>query len=148
MSSRARSGVLLVAILGVAAAGFLLGLRLGERASEPGTRTLTLDRPAAAQPRDVALRSPAGFTGFEDGALGGRVTRSGLTEDLEDGVFAVRTGSARMQVRTLEPARLFEIVPAGAPLAPGDVVVVRLGEDGAIEAVLRVPVDLREGDSR
>jgi hypothetical protein len=99
----------------------------------------------------VALRSSAGFTGFEEGALGGAVTRSGVAEGGEggeEGVLAVQTESARMQVRLSSPDRLYRIVPAEAPLAAGDVVVVRVDEDGVAEAVLRVPADLREGDSR
>jgi len=148
VSSSARSGLVVVAVLLIAVGGFFAGMQLGERASEPGTQTLTLDRPSATDPRDVALRSLAGFTGFEEGALGGAVTRSGVAESGEDGVLAVQTESARMQVRTSSPARLFRIVSAEAPLARGDVVVVRVDEDGVAEAVLRVPVDLREGDSR
>lgn len=148
MSSSARSGLVVVAVLLLAVGGFFTGMQFGERSSAPGTQALTLDRPSATEPRDVALRSSAGFTGFEEGALGGAVTRSGVAETGEDGVFAVQTESARMQVRTSSPARLYRIVPAEAPLAPGDVVVVRVDEDGAAEAVLRVPADLREGDSR
>lgn len=148
MSSGARSGLVVGAVLLLAVGGFFAGMQLGERASEPGSHTLTLDRPSATERRDAALRSSAGFTGFEEGALGGAVTRSGVAESGEDGVFAVQTESARMQVRTSSPARLFRIMAARAPLAPGDVVVVRVDEDGVAEAVLRVPADLREGDSR
>ena len=148
MSSGARSGLVVVAVLLLTVGGFFAGVQLGESASEPGTRTLTLDRPSATEPRDVALRSSAGFTGFEEGALGGAVTRSGVADGGEEGVLAVQTESARMQVRLSSPARLYRIVTAEAPLAAGDVVVVRVDEDGVAEAVLRVPADLREGDSR
>ena len=150
MSSRARSGIFLVALLIVAVGGFMSGTRLGERASEPGTQALHLDRPSAAAPRDVALRSPAGFTGFEEGALGGLVTRSGLAELEPDaeGIFTVATDSATLRVRTLSPARLFRIVTLDGPLATGDIVVVRTAGDGVAEAILRIPPDLREGDSR
>ncbi|MCK9495080.1 MAG: hypothetical protein M0R75_06235 [Dehalococcoidia bacterium] len=148
MSSGVRSGLVALAILALGIGGFVGGMRLGERASEPGTDTLTLDQPSAAAPRDVALRSPAGFTGFEDGALGGVVTRNGVVTAGEDGAFAVQTGSATLQLRTTSPARMYRIAPVDGSLAAGDVVVVRLDEDGAAEAVLRVPADLREGDSR
>ncbi len=148
MSSRARSGIFLVALLVVAVGGFVVGSRLGERASEPGTQTLAVDRPSAAAPRDVALRSPAGFTGFEAGALGGLVTRSGTAAPDEDGVFTVTTDSATLRVRTTSPARLFRIVPLDGALSTGDIVVVRTDEDGVAEAILRIPPDLREGDSR
>lgn len=150
MSSSVRSGLVVTVVLLLAAGGFYLGVRLGERASEPGTTALTLDSPSAAAPRDVALRSGAGFTGFEAGALGGVVTRSGVaeTDDTEGGTFAVQTATARLEVRTSAPARLYRIVPAEDALAPGDVVVIRVAEDGTAEAVLRVPADLREGDSR
>lgn len=148
MSSSARSGLVVAAVLLIAVGGFVAGMQLGQRASEPGSQTLTLDRPSATEPRDVALRSSAGFIGFEEGALGGAVTRSGVTEAGEDGNLAVQTESARMQVSISSPARLYRIVAAQSPLAPGDVVVVRLDEDGLAEAVLRVPEDLREGDSR
>lgn len=148
MSSSARSGVVIVAVLLITVGGFFAGMQFGERGSEPGSRTLTLDRPSATEPRDVALRSAAGFTGFEEGALGGAVTRSGVAETGADGVLAVQTQSAAMQVRMTSPARLYRIVSAETALAPGEVVVVRLDEDGVAEAVLRVPSDLREGDSR
>jgi len=148
MSSRAKSGLLIVAAFAIAVGGFLAGTSLGERASEPGTQTLTLDRPSASAPRDIALYSAAGFSGFEEGALGGLVTRSGAAEVGADGTVIVKSGSATLQVRTLSPARLFSIVPATASLAAGDIVVIRLAEDGAAEAILRVPADLREGDSR
>jgi len=148
MSSRARSGLLVVTILVIAVGGFFAGTRLGERASQAGTQTLTLDRPSASAPRDVALQSAAGFSGFEEGALGGLVMRSGTAEIGEEGTVVVQSGPARLQVRTLSPARLFRIVAADSPLAPGDVVVVRVDEDGVADGVLRVPADLREGDSR
>ncbi len=148
MSSGAKSGVLIVAVFVIAIGGFFAGTRLGERASEPGTQTLTLDRPSASTPRDVALHSTAGFSGFEEGALGGLVTRSGSAEVGEEGTVIVRSGDATLQVRTLSPARLFNIASADAGITPGDIVVVRIAEDGAAEAILRVPADLREGDSR
>ncbi len=148
MSSAARSGLIAAVMLAVAVGGFLAGVKLADRASQPGTETLTLERPSAAAPRDVALRSPAGFTGFEEGSLGGEVTRSGETVAAEDASFAVVGGGARLDVRLSAPARLFRIVPGSEPLAAGDVVVIRLAADGAAEAVLRVPSDLREGDSR
>jgi hypothetical protein len=150
MSSRARSGIFLLALLAVAVGGFAAGARLGERASEPGAQTLSVARPSAAILRDVALRSPAGFTGFEEGALGGVVSRSGLVASSADadGAFTVATGSATLEVRTLSPARLFRIVTLDRPLTAGDIVVVRTAEDGTAAAILRIPPDLREGDSR
>lgn len=148
MNSRVRTLIAAGIGLVIVAGGFFAGSALGERASRPGTQTLTLERPAAAAPRDVALRSGAGFTGFEDGALGGAVTRSGTIAEGEDGAFAVETGSARLDVRATSPARLYRIAAGGGGVEAGDIVVVRVGEDGVAEAILRVPPDLREGDSR
>jgi len=141
----------ILAIVGLVLAGVvgvLGGMRLGEAASEPGLQTLTVADPRSTAPRDDAPRSPAGFTGFEDGALGGVVTRTGTTTAFEDGRFSVMTGSAVMDVRVSATTRLYRLVEADSPLAAGDVVVVSLDASGAPTAVLRVPADLREGDSR
>jgi hypothetical protein len=150
VSPRRRLMAALSAIVLVAAAagGFLLGVALGERASQPGTQVLTVDRPASVAPRDVALRSAGGFTGFEAGALGGEVTREGVATGVTAEGLTLASGAAVMQVRYVDTTRFYHLVDADRPLAPGDVVVVRLGRDGVAEAVLRVPADLREGDSR
>jgi hypothetical protein len=146
--SRVTSILAILGLLFAAVGGVVGGMRLGEAASEPGSQTLTVADPRSATPRDDLLRSPAGFTGFEDGALGGVVTRSGTTTAFEDGRFSVVTGSAVMDVRISATTRLYRLVEAPGPLATGDVVVVSLDATGAPIAVLTVPADLREGDSR
>lgn len=131
-----------------AAGGVLGGMRIAERANEPGVQTVPVTAPRSAGASDLALRSAAGFTGFEEHALGGRVTRTGTTSASADGVFEVQSGPSAMTIQTSSPVRLFRIEGASQPLAPGDVVVVRLDEAGNPLAVLRLPGDLREGDAR
>ncbi len=135
---------LVVAALG----GVVGGMRLAERVNEPGTSVATVAHPASAPRAEIALRSPAGFTGFEAGALGGSVTRTGAIAAGEGAAFDVRSGASAMTVRATSTVRLYRIQDTDRPLAPGDVVVVRLDEAGSATAVLRIPPDLREGDSR
>lgn len=148
LPSSVASALAIGGLLLAGAAGLAGGMRLGERASEPGSHTVTLTDPRSAPARSGALVSPAGFTGFEDGALGGIVTRTGTTTAMEDGQFGVLTGSAAMDVRVTRSTRLYRLVEADGAVSMGDVVVVRLDSTGAPVAVLRVPADLREGDSR
>lgn len=146
--SRVTSALAILGLLIAGAVGVAGGMRLGEAAGEPGVRTLAVADPRSAAPRDDALHSPAGFTGFEDGALGGVVTRTGTTTAFEDGRFSVLSGSAVMDVRISATTRLYRLAEADDPLVEGDVVVVSVDAAGVPVAVLRVPDDLREGDSR
>lgn len=146
--ARVTSMLAVLGLLLAAVGGTFGGMRLGETASQPGSQTLTVADPRSAPRHDDMLRSPAGFTGFEDGALGGVVTRSGVTTAFEDGRFSVVSGSAVMEVRISAPTRLYRLVEAPTPLATGDVIVVNLDATGAPTAVLSIPADLREGDSR
>ncbi|MEX1022942.1 MAG: hypothetical protein WD058_07320 [Dehalococcoidia bacterium] len=139
----AMAGLVLASVAGVFA-----GLGLAERANEQRVETLVLAAPASAEARDPALRSAGGFTGFEPSAIAGTVTRSGQIAPGGGETFEVVTGAASMRVSTTSYVRLFHIEAADAALAAGDLVVVRTDEDGGAAAVLRVPPDLREGDSR
>lgn len=132
-----------------AAGGAFAGMRLAERANTPGTETVVVEAPASAPASDTApLRSPAGFTGFEQDALSGHVTRVGSATAPVDGAFEVRSGGATMTVTTASTVRLYRITADAPPLATGDVVVIHLDESGAPMAALRIPPDLREGDAR
>ncbi|MQC17341.1 MAG: hypothetical protein DWG82_03790 [Chloroflexi bacterium] len=138
----------LTAIAGIAMAGLLLGVRLGDQASQPGEQVLTLERPSTVAPREAGLRSLAGFSGFEDGALGGLVARAGAAQAVDGNLLVVESASARTEIRYTSPTRFFVIAGAqGGPQA-GDVVVARLAPDGSAEALLIVPGDIREGDAR
>lgn len=148
MSGRLATIGAITGLLLASVGGVFVGMRLAERVNEPATQVLAVEDPESAPASDVARRSPAGFTGFEQDALGGRVTRAGATSEANAGAFEVREGPASMIVRTTTTTRLYRIAAAERPLAPGDVIVVRLDESGAPLAVLRVPPDLREGDAR
>lgn len=148
MTSRWRTALSLVALVAFAAGGFWLGARLGEQASEPGMQVLSLDRPSTIPPREAGLRSPAGFSGFEDGALPGLVARAGTVTASDDSTLVVESGSARTEVRYTSPTRFLTLLDAGRALQAGDVVVIRTAADGSAEAVLVVPGDIREGDAR
>ena len=77
--------VAVIGLLSAAAAGAAAGIVLGDRASEPGSRTLSLVDPAFQQLiAEPALRSDGGFTGFGGlPALNGRVLRFGTVRALE-----------------------------------------------------------------
>ena len=128
--------------------GLVAGMQLGQLASTPDEQVLALDRPSTVADRDVALRSVAGFSGFEAGALRGEVTRTGAITAPTANTLIVDSGIATAEFRFTSPTRLYRIQPTSVPLRPGDVVVIRLSAEGMGEASLRVPGDLREGDSR
>ena len=95
------------------------------------------------------LRSPGGFTGIDGRpALGGNVVRVGQTDAVAAQSIEVLDGSGTFTVSLVEPLRLYRLGPADLPLAPGEVVLVRVDAGGVPQAVLRVPSDLGEGDTR
>jgi len=148
MSRRWRALATLTALVAVGGIGFWGGMSLGERASQPETRVLSLDRPSTVAPREAGVRSAAGFSGFEAGALGGAVSRSGAASASGDGQLVVESASARAEVQYSNASRFFAIGAASRAPQAGDIVVVRVSADGAAEAVLLVPGDIREGDAR
>jgi hypothetical protein len=148
MSRRWRALVTLTALVVVGGAGLWGGMWLGERASQPEMRVLSLDRPSTVAPREAGVRSAAGFSGFEAGALGGAVSRSGTASPSGDGQLVIESASARAEVQYANASRFFAIDAASRAPQSGDVVVVRLTADGVAEAVLLVPGDIREGDAR
>lgn len=146
----ARTALLLAALALAGAGGALFGVRLGERATEPGMDVVTIEAPerAAGTPA-VALRSAGGFTGFGGTpALPGDVLRAGIIQDLQPGAFAIGAPGSTTEVRFRTPRRLLRIRPLGSALdgeldgalATGDVVVVRL-VGGVPVGVLRVAGD-------
>lgn len=148
MSRRWRALATLTALVAVGGGGLWGGMWLGERASQPETQVLSLERPSTVAPREAGVRSAAGFSGFEAGALGGAVSRSGTTSASGDGQLIIESASARAEVQYSNTSRFFAIGAASRAPQAGDVVIVRLNADGAAEAVLLVPGDIREGDVR
>ncbi|MCK9485605.1 MAG: hypothetical protein M0R73_02725 [Dehalococcoidia bacterium] len=148
MSSRLLTLGAIAGLVLAGVGGAFAGMQLAERANTPGTQTVAMEAPASAPVHDIALRSAAGFTGFEQDALGGQVTRTGSAAPASDGTFEVRSGGATMTVATTSTVRLYRIDASGRPLTEGDVVVIRVDEAGAPVAALRIPPDLREGDAR
>ncbi|GMU39492.1 MAG: hypothetical protein AMXMBFR23_03580 [Chloroflexota bacterium] len=150
MSARLRGWLTAVGLLAALAGGGLAGSALGERASRPGTETLTLaSADAAGTGVATPLRSAAGFTGFEGRpALGGAVVRVGAVEHVQERALTVVEGAGTFEVSLTQPLRLFRIVEASRPLQAGDIVLLRVASDGTPQAALRVPADLYEGDSR
>ncbi|MDA0815473.1 MAG: hypothetical protein O2924_02730 [Chloroflexi bacterium] len=148
MSVRFATPLSAFGLVAIVAVGLVVGMQLGELTSAANEQTLALDRPSTVAARDVGLRSSAGFNGFETGALRGDVTRTGAITTPSADTIIVDSGAATAEFRFTSPTRLYRIQPSSSPLRPGDVVVIRLNADGAGEASLRVPGDLREGDSR
>lgn len=150
MSGRVRALALAVVLVAALGGGVLSGIALGEHASRPGTQLLALDDPRAIESGVSApLRSAAGFTGFEGRpALGGVVVRVGVVGDVQERSLAVVDGGGTLTISLTQPQRIYRLARATQPLAAGDVVLVRLDEEGAPVAALRVPADLYEGDSR
>jgi hypothetical protein len=130
-------------VVAAAAAGGLLGVVLGERASEPGTATLALQDPALTPDDGPVLRSPGGFTGFEGApALSGRVFRTGTFKSLDGDAAQVISGGAILDLEFATPDRLLTLAAIDGQLVPGDIVVVRY-EGDTPAGILRVPGDLR-----
>lgn len=144
MEGRLVSWAAIAGLLIAAACGVLGGLVLAERASTPATQTLALPDPRDAEDTREPFRSSGGFTGFEGLALAGPVERSGEIASVEGGSFEVVSGEAVLAVEITSPDRLYRIQTATRPLSVGDVVVIRLDDAEAPQAVLRVPGDLRE----
>ena len=128
-----------LALVAIALAGFIAGMRLGAAASEPGFDELRFVDPSALETTpESAARSAGGFTGFGGApALAGDVLDAGALESLEPGRLRIGTGAAFLDVAYQDGTRLFRIAPASAPLAPGDRVVVRTDGD-RVTGVLRV----------
>ena len=143
-------------LLGLGAAGVFAGIVLGDRASEPGSTTLTLVDPAFQQLlAEDAVRSDGGFTGFGGlPALNGRVLRFGTVEAVAldppspagtiGGSLTVAADGALAIVRFVRIERFFAIEPASQPLQPGDLVQLRVEGDQAVSTLL-LPPDLEAG---
>lgn len=156
LRSRLLMTVAVLGLIGATAGGVVVGIVLGDRESEPGTRTLTLLDPAFQQLlAEPAFRSEGGFTGFGGlPALNGRVLRFGTVRALQldppsesgaiGGTLTVETDGAIAEVRFIRLERFFAITPASTALEPGDVVQVRIEGDRAVSALL-LPPDLEEG---
>lgn len=128
-----------LALLGVAAGGFAVGMRLGATASDPGVEELRLVSPSALETTpESAARSAGGFTGFGGApALTGDVLGSGVLGTSEPGSLRIEQSARSLEVAYQAGTRLFRITPASTPLGAGDRVVVRT-EDGRVTGVLRV----------
>ncbi len=126
MSAPIRTFFNALGFVAIVAIGLVVGMQLGESTSAADDRILTLDRPSTVASRDVGLRSIAGFSGFEAGALRGEVTRTGAIAAPSADMIVVDSGAATAEFRFTSPTRLYRIQPADSPLRPGDVVIIRL----------------------
>jgi len=149
LRARVRAVAMALAVVLAGAGGGLFGVRLGDAASAPGVERVSVVAPdsVAGAPADAA-RSRGGFTGFGGPpALRGEVQRSAPVMSVDAGTLVVGSGDSSVTVRYSAPGRLFRIVPAGAPLQPGDLVQVR-AQGGRMLGVLRLPPGLEEGGNR
>jgi hypothetical protein len=139
----------LVLVVAAGAGGGLLGLRLGEAASAPAQRRLTVADPDGAVLDEAAAgRSAGGFTGFGGRpALRGEVLRTGEIKAASSGAIDLASTESGATVRYTTPERLFRIAALSGPLRPGDLVQV-LVRDGAVTGVLRLPAGLDAGINR
>lgn len=144
MPARVASFGAALGLLVAAVAGVFAGLALAERANTQHVETMTLAAPSSAEPRDVALRSAGGFTGFEAGALPGDVTRVGEMTEQSEGRYAVSDGQATLHVALTSAERLYTIQTATRGLEAGDVVVLQVGDDRTAEGALRIVAELPE----
>ncbi len=132
-----------IGVVAAAIAGAAAGVALGERASEPGTQTLTVLDPTLALDEGPNLTSPGGFTGFEGApALTGRVFRTGAFEALDGDTAYIASSSGALDLQIDSTARLLRLGPLAGALQPGDTVLIRYEDDEPV-AILRVPSDLR-----
>ncbi len=142
---------MIAAILGIvvaAAVGGATGIAVGERASQPEVHDLVVSDPRNAPEHALALRSPAGFTGFEGRpGLTGRVFRAGQVDTATEGALAITAEGGRVDVRLRDGTRLFSLAPLTGELRAGDIVLARV-EDDVVTGILRVPPDLGEGEGR
>jgi hypothetical protein len=141
------AGLVLVLVAG--AGGALLGMWLGETASAPEERRVTIvDPDSSLSAVDALARSTGGFTGFGGRpALLGEVLRTGEVKATSPGTIELASTESRATVRYTTPERLFRIVPLTTPLRPGDLVQLRV-QDGAVTGALRLPTGLEEGINR
>jgi len=141
MSGGLRASLLGLAVVLAVAGGGWLGVRFGERASEPGVRELTFRDPLLLEDTPAyAVRSAGGFTGFGGPpAFDGDVLRSGVVESLDEAENALTLvdGAATLGVTYSTPKLLFRIVAATEPLEAGDTVLIRT-VDGVPASLLRV----------
>ena len=141
-----------LAIVGVILAlggGGASGIALAERMNAPQQRDVVIADPSAATGGIEALRSPAGFSGFDGpAALAGSVARVGKMSATQSGAFEVTGTGTTLAARTTSGARLFRIERASTPLSRGDAVQLRLDASGALLGVLRLPSDLHAGENR
>lgn len=130
----------LLSLIAIGGGGALLGVALGERATEQGVQQLRIIDPLSfdATPA-TALRSAGGFTGFGGlPALSGDVFRSGrVSRSDEDGLLITAEGM-QIVIEFSRPLRLFRIVSTPRVVV-GDTVLVR-HVDGEITGVLVLPV--------
>ena len=149
LPARIASALTLVAALLAPLGGLAVGVAVAQRANAPGLREVVVADPAAARGGIEPLRSAGGFTGFDGpAALGGAVARTGQMGPTEAGRFEVTSDGATLAARTTNATRLFRIERASTPLRAGDAVQVRLDAAGALLGVLRLPLDLHEGQGR
>jgi hypothetical protein len=134
-----RASLLGLAVVLALVGGGWLGMRLGERASEPEVRELTFRDPLLLEDTpSYAVRSAGGFTGFGGPPVfDGDVLRSGLVEAADDRSVTFADEAASLRISYSSDVLLFRIVAASTPLEPGDTVLLRT-VDGVPAALLRV----------
>ena len=139
----------LALVIAAGAGGALLGMRLGDAASEPSEQRLAITDPnAAVSAGEGVARSPGGFTGFGGRpALRGEVLRTGRIESAAAGAIEIASPESSATIRYTTPERLYRIATASNPLSAGDLVRVHV-KDGAVTAALRLPPGLDEGINR
>ncbi len=129
----------LLSLIAIGGGGALLGVTLGERATQQGVQQLRIIDPLSfdATPA-TALRSAGGFTGFGGlPALSGDVFRSGRVSGNDEGGLLITAEGMQIVVEFSRPLRLFRIVST-PQVAVGDTVLVRR-VDGEVTGVLVLP---------
>lgn len=129
----------LLSLIAIGGGGALLGVALGERATEQGVQQLRIIDPLSFDaPPTTALRSAGGFTGFGGlPALSGDVFRSGRVSGSDEGGLLITAEGMQIVIEFSRPLRLFRIVST-PQVAVGDTVLVRR-VDGEVTGVLVLP---------
>lgn len=155
LSARAASVAVALVLVAAAAGGAYAGAAIARDITEPGTQLVVVADPQEfAEIPEWAERSAGGFTGFGGlPALPGKVLRSGSITESSDGWktagcrewprcrwLVVEAPSALTTIEFISTLRLFRIRPMAAPLAPGDLVLVRL-VNGSPTGVLRLLIE-------